>query len=501
MSPASQDSPSPKPTPAAAAQRPGPRLRDTALASGIVKPEQIDACQPEAAASLEPAYRDDPSRVDKALARCLVSRKILTQFQAEQLLAGRRKLTLGQYEIQDEIGHGGMGQVFQARHALMERTVAVKVLPRSKSTADTEAAFTREIRMLSRLDHENLVRALDAGRDGNVYYLVTELVPGMDLRKQVLKHGPLKEGMAASIIAQAARGLAYAHDQGLIHRDVKPANLLVGPDGRTKVLDLGLAGSVLEADSTRLGRVVGTVDFMAPEQIRSPDEVGTAADIYALGCTLYFAVTGRVPFPGGTRQEKAERQKKEQPRPIRELEPEINADFCSVVEQMMQKNPKDRPRTAAAVVTLLQAWIPDALQDMPRTKLKRPTASPDQDANAAASLSERPIELSGSSQGQASADLSAGVSQLTKGLFLDTAETHRESGRQTVRRKRGAAQSPALPDPATPGPAGVFSVVEQSSSAGQQPAESVVSYFLRRAKLALRSLFMAAIAAIVVGGW
>ena len=135
------------------------------------------------------------------MAECLVAQALLTRFQADQLLAGRRKLTLGQYRILDEIGRGGMGQVFRAQHVMMGRTVAIKVLPRAKSTSESEAAFQREIRMLARLDHDNLVRALDAGHDGKVYYLVTELVPGLDLRRQVLKHGTLDEVTAASVIS------------------------------------------------------------------------------------------------------------------------------------------------------------------------------------------------------------------------------------------------------------------------------------------------------------
>jgi serine/threonine protein kinase len=266
-----------------------------------------------------------------------------------------------------------MGQVFRAEHAMMGREVAVKVLPRAKSTPDTEAAFRREIRMLGRLDHPNLVRALDAGHDGKVYYLVTELVDGVDLRKQVLKYGTLDEVAAAAVVTQVARGLAYAHAEGLVHRDVKPGNILVTPAGRAKLLDVGLAGSVLESESTRLGRVVGTMDYMAPEQIRSPDTVGPAADVYGLGCTLYFVLAGQVPFPGGTRQDKARRQLTEAPAPIQKFAPGVSDAFCRVVEAMMEKDPVQRIGTADAVIEWLRPWTPDA--PVPMGRRARPKSS------------------------------------------------------------------------------------------------------------------------------
>jgi serine/threonine protein kinase len=340
------------------------RFHDTALASSLVDATAIDSAEDVVRRTL--GAGGDPSRWDQAVADVLVERGTLTRFQATQMLAGRRKLTLGQYRILDVLGQGGMGQVFRAEHAMMGREVAVKVLPRAKSTPDTEAAFRREIRMLGRLDHPNLVRALDAGHDGKVYYLVTELVDGVDLRKQVLKYGTLDEVAAAAVVSQVARGLAYAHTEGLVHRDVKPGNILVTPAGRAKLLDVGLAGSVLESESTRLGRVVGTMDYMAPEQIRSPDTVGPAADVYGLGCTLYFVLAGQVPFPGGTRQDKARRQLTETPAPIQKFAPGVSDAFCRVVEAMMDKDPVQRIGTADAVIEWLRPWTPDAPVPMGR---------------------------------------------------------------------------------------------------------------------------------------
>ncbi len=354
------------------AERPtaAPRLRVTALSSTLVDPAALDVAEADVRVVLDEA-RVGPEEWDRAVAGRLVEMKVLTRFQAAQMLAGRRKLTLGQYRILDVLGQGGMGQVFRAEHAMMGREVAVKVLPRAKSTPDTEAAFRREIRMLGRLDHENLVRALDAGHDGKVYYLVTELITGVDLRKQVLKYGMLDETLAASVATQVARGLAYAHSQGLVHRDVKPGNILVTAEGRAKLLDVGLAGSVLESESSRLGRVVGTMDYMAPEQIRSADTAGPAADVYGLGCTLFFSLSGQVPFPGGTRQEKARRQLQESPQSIHQLAPHVSQRFCMLVEEMMRKDPADRLPTAEAVIDRLRPWVEDPPPPMPRTPRPR----------------------------------------------------------------------------------------------------------------------------------
>jgi len=416
-----------------------PRFRETALASGVIDAGKIDACEQRVAQQLGEAGRADSVGWDVAVAKCLVAAESLTRFQADQLLAGRRKLTLGQYRILDELGRGGMGQVFLAQHAMMGRTVAVKVLPRAKSTSEAEAAFQREIRMLSRLDHDNLVRALDAGHDGKVYYMVTELVPGLDLRQQVLKYGKLDEIRAASVISQAAVGLGYAHAQGLVHRDMKPANLLVTPEGVVKVLDLGLAGSVIEGEVMQIGRVVGTMDFMAPEQIRSADTVGPAADIYAMGCTLYFAITGEVPFPGGTRQEKAQRQLKEHPRPIQQLEPAVSDAFCRVVEAMMQKDPGQRPASAQAVIELLKPWTPRSPLRMPRVKQGRSSKPKGAGASSDAPAQDKSTPSPGSSN--TGYESSQGANPSTRGLLSESEETDRA----------GEIQPDAVPVPADGG--------------------------------------------------
>jgi serine/threonine protein kinase len=307
---------------------------------------------------------DEPAPVsDAQLAARLVEAGFLNRWQAEQLAAGRVRFTLGPYRMIDSIGQGGMGQIFKAEHTLMGRIVAVKVLPRHRSSPEAIACFHREIRAQAQLDHENLVRALDAGHDGNVHYLVTEYVPGTDLRRLVRRQGPLDVPTAASIIAQAATGLSHAHAIGLIHRDVKPGNILVTPAGRAKVSDLGLADffdATVVAASGRRGRIVGTADYLSPEQISSPENLTPASDIYSLGCTLYYAVTGKVPFPGGTTREKIYSHLNLQPIDPRRFNPALGNAFVDVIAQMMAKKPGERLATGEEVAARLAPWASGA---------------------------------------------------------------------------------------------------------------------------------------------
>jgi serine/threonine protein kinase len=298
--------------------------------------------------------------IDRQLADKLVEMGHLNSYQASRLLKGEKSFRLGPYRILEMIGEGGMGQVFKAEHPIMGRIVAVKVLPTSKSTPASIANFTREIRAQAKLDHKHLVRAFDAGHDKNVYYLVTEYVPGTDLRRYVRNRGPLSMREAATIISQAANGLQHAHELGLVHRDVKPGNLLVTPEGHTKVSDLGLAGWLNEDDPAFLaGKIVGTADYLPPEQITSPGTVTPAGDIYSLGCTLYYAVTGKVPYPGGTTAEKVHRHCNDMPLHPRRISPTLSEEFVEVISLMMNKDPKERIQTAAEVMRQLAPWAGD----------------------------------------------------------------------------------------------------------------------------------------------
>jgi len=295
---------------------------------------------------------------DEMLANRLVEAAVISRYQSDKLLTGRTKFDLGPYVVTDFIGAGGMGEVYKAEHNVMGREVAVKVLPASKSTPEAIKSFAREIRTQAKLDHPNLVRAYDAGNDGRVHYLVTEYVPGMDLRRLIRSQGPLNVNQAASVIMFAALGLDYAHQSGLIHRDVKPGNILVTPEGIAKVSDLGLAGFLGEDDENdpRAGKIVGTADYLSPEQIRNPHDICEASDIYSLGCTLYYAITGKVPFPGGTPASKARRHLEETPWHPRRFNPDINEEFVEIIADMMEKDPALRIQTMTEVVTRLEPW-------------------------------------------------------------------------------------------------------------------------------------------------
>jgi serine/threonine protein kinase len=335
-------------------------FRDAALRSGLISRERW--------AAAVSTVGNEPAR----LAEHLVAEGVFTRYQVQQLQAGRGKLTLGPYQITDWIGQGGMGQVFKAVHSVMGRQCAVKVLPMEKSTIESRESFLREIRLQAGLDCPYLVRAYDAGHDGNVHYLVTEYVPGTDLRRLVRQGGPLTMSSAANVIRQAALGLHYAHGLGLIHRDVKPGNILVTPDGHAKVSDVGLAAWMGMADDPRAGKIVGTADYLSPEQIRTPREIGPTSDIYSLGCTLYYAVTGKVPFPGGDAREKCRRHLEETPWHPRRFAPDLSEDLVELIAEMMEKDPLRRIGSAWLVAERLHPWCDGQPERFPATSVPSP---------------------------------------------------------------------------------------------------------------------------------
>lgn len=334
------------------------------MASGLVSTSQLDYClrvaryrqQQQGAAA-------DADVTDDLLAEVLIEQKLLTQYQTNQLREGRTKLNLGPYICTDWIGQGGMGQVFKAVHEVMGRECAVKVLPQARATKESLDSFAHEIRMQAKLDCPYLVRAFDAGQDGKVHYLVTEYVPGMDLRRLVKSRGPLPVQQCAQIIMQAALGLEYAHEAGLVHRDVKPGNILVTPEGDAKVSDVGLAGFAKDLiNDPRAGKIVGTTDYLSPEQIRTPLEIQPTSDIYSLGCTLYYALCGKVPFPGGDTESKLRRHLYEYPLHPRNFVPDITEEFADIIVDMTDKDPRKRISTAAEVASRLQPWASDSVQ-------------------------------------------------------------------------------------------------------------------------------------------
>ncbi len=354
----------------------------------------------------------------KLVAAELVKMRVLTAYQADQLLVGRTKLALGRYIINDWIGQGGMGQVFKAVHEMLGQERAVKVLPLSKSTPEAIESFRREIRTQAKLDHPNLVRAYDAGVDGNVHYMVVEFVPGTDLRRLVRMERALSVQRASNIIMQAALGLAHAHSRGLIHRDVKPGNILVTPDGVAKLSDLGLAAFLNDSTDPRAGKIVGTADYLSPEQIQTPNEITQQTDIYSLGCSLYYAITGKVPYPGGNAKAKARRHLNETPWHPRRFNEEVSDEFVDLIGDMMEKDPRHRIQSAEDVAARLAPWAsensPLANEQMIRSRwTPEPPPSEAEDSKQANPGGVDRLEGSESYEAPSDGSLSGQISQAT----------------------------------------------------------------------------------------
>jgi serine/threonine-protein kinase len=300
----------------------------------------------------------------EGVAERLTDAGLLTEWQCEKLMEGRHKgFFLGKYKLLDHLGTGGMSSVYLAEHVLMQRRVAIKVLPKHR-VEDTSylARFHREAQAAAALDHRNIVRAYDVDNDGSIHYLVMEYVEGRDLHAMVKADGPMDYPATAEYIRQAAEGLAHAHQAGLIHRDVKPANLLVDQKNVVKLLDLGLARFTTDEDRASLTvtydeNVLGTADYLAPEQALDSHGVDARADIYSLGCSMYFLLTGHPPFPDGTLPQRLMMHQKEQPPSIFKERTDAPRELVDICLRMMAKKAQDRFQTAAEVAEALADWL------------------------------------------------------------------------------------------------------------------------------------------------
>jgi serine/threonine protein kinase len=303
------------------------------------------------------------------LGEFLVSRGAVTHFQVAKLKQGTfQGLALGPYHILSPLGKGGMGTVYLARDMRKpeggKALIALKVLPPKRAREEDRmlARFLREMDMAQRVGHPHLTKTFEAGAIAGVHYIAMEYIRGESLRRVVGDHGPLSVARAAHLFAEVADGLGHAHHTGLVHRDLKPQNIMVTPNGHAKILDLGLALAVdeeLPADKTIVGGqgyVLGTMDYIAPEQVDDPTGVDARADLYAMGCSLYFALTGQPPFPGGTSQEKMKRHRTEHPDPLTDFNPTVPVEFARIVQKLMEKAPGRRYQTAKAVRDALRPW-------------------------------------------------------------------------------------------------------------------------------------------------
>ncbi len=264
------------------------------------------------------------------------------------------------YRILEGLGTGGMGTVFRAEHELMARQVALKVLsPRLTRRAELVERFRQEVKAAARLSHPNIVTAFDAEQAGDLHFLVMEFVPGQRV-DALLENGPLPIATACDIARQVALGLAHAFERGMVHRDIKPQNLMRLPDGRVKILDFGLARFASEnvpvEALTHSGAVLGTPDYIAPEQARDARSADIRADLYSLGCTLYHLLTGQPPFPGGSILQKLLAHENQPPRPVRALRADVPAALERLVMRLLEKKPASRYSTPAEVADLLAPW-------------------------------------------------------------------------------------------------------------------------------------------------
>ncbi len=347
----------------------------------------------------------------RAFAQAMVKANRLTRFQAKAIYEGRTKgLTFGEYIILDQIGKGGMGIVYRARHRRMDRLVAIKVLPRfAMATQGSVDRFYREVKTAAKLMHPNIVAALDASEDDGLHYLVMEYVEGQDLGDVLKQSGPLQPELAVNYIIQAATGIQYAHDQGVIHRDIKPANLLLDQSGTIKVLDMGLARVIGVGDEetqldrrdnatnlnledqavgsndsliaaweqdtakvngetrlTRDGQVIGTLDYMPPEQFTDTRNVDKRGDIYSLGCTLYRLLTDQRLFPAETAGAIFQAHRNRPVPKLSSLRPGIPESLDLVFERMLAKEPERRQSTMNQVIRELEQAMIDDVPVVPR---------------------------------------------------------------------------------------------------------------------------------------
>jgi serine/threonine protein kinase len=322
------------------------------------------------------ALPDEP----KFLAGRLVNDGLLTSFQAQQLLEGRYKnFIVGKYKLLEPIGAGGMSTVFLCEHQHTGQRLAMKVLSLQQGVSPGMLArFLREARIISSLNHPNIVRAYEVDCNANnIPYIIMDLVEGVSFDELVRKRGALEPAHAAHYIAQAANGLQHLHDAGLIHRDIKPGNLVLDRAGTVKLLDLGLAR--FRQDAERITEkfngcaILGTADFISPEQTRASAAVDHRSDIYSLGATFYFLLTGRVPFPIYSAAEKILAHQSREPRPLEELRPEAPPEIAQIVRKMMAKRPIERYRSASEAAKKLARWSEIEVPRLSAEDLERTT--------------------------------------------------------------------------------------------------------------------------------
>jgi serine/threonine protein kinase len=356
---------------------------DLVVKSGILEKDVLDPYlhQMRAVGTMP----EEPAK----LGAVLVRDGLLTQFQVNQFLQGKWRgfFISGKYKLLEQIGTGGMGSVFLCEHKAMRRRVAIKVLPPDQARDPSALErFYREARAVAALDHPNIVRAHDIDHDGKNHFLVLEYVDGSSLYEIVQRCGPMDVTRAAHYIRQAALGLHQAHLGGLVHRDIKPANLLLDRQGVVKILDMGLARFFHDKDDMLTKQqdekaILGTADYLAPEQAMNSHEVDVRADIYSLGATFYYLLAGRPPFAEGTVAQKLVWHQLRNPTPLKALRADTPSALAAIINRMMAKDTAERYQTPAEVYEALAPWTqtpipPPPDEEMPKSGVRTRTGSP-----------------------------------------------------------------------------------------------------------------------------
>lgn len=328
--------------------------------SGLIETSKLD----EALAEIESGATETQLEDVQYVSSQLVKRYLLTVWHIRQLLKGRyRGFFLRQYKILGHLGSGGMSTVYLGEHSMMKRRVAIKVLPRKKLEKSIYLErFVREAQAIASLDHPNIVRAYDFDHEGDVHYIVMEYFQGENLQKIIEKEGKVPFARIVNILRQIADALAHAHEIGIVHRDVKPSNILVNTQGEAKILDLGLAlldEKMFEGRITHIQEdtILGTADYLAPEQAIDSHRVDARADIYALGGVLYFCLTGHPPFPEGSVSKRLLAHQQKEPASILLDRPDAPPDLINLCKKMMSKKPEDRQQSAMDLARNFEDWL------------------------------------------------------------------------------------------------------------------------------------------------
>jgi len=330
--------------------------------SELITPDQLS----KAVNALKEAGKD--AGTADSIADTLIEANLITRWQANKLLQGKHKgFFLGKYRLLSLLGKGGMSSVYLAEHVLMRRRCAIKVLPAKRVHESSYLGrFHREAQAVASLDHPNIVRAYDVDqevtKDTEIHFLVMEYVEGQSLQELIRDHGTLSLEDAVEYSRQTALGLEHAHVAGMVHRDIKPGNLLADKNGVIKLLDLGLARFFDEGDTESLTvahdeKVLGTADYLAPEQALDSHQVDARADIYSLGCTIYFLLTGHPPFVDGTLAQRLMSHQKKDPPPITNDRPDVPESLHNIIKKMMMKEPEDRYGSAQELADELARWL------------------------------------------------------------------------------------------------------------------------------------------------